>query len=192
MAKNKDPNILDLCEKFKSRGQKIAVLSFGAEDERKLHFKDMHELIGQLAAGLKQAGLERQETMMILANNSPDFMIAALAIIYAGGICVPIDVQSSDEVLKHVIKDSNTKRVFTDAIGLERLHCVHQDKHMEIVRLDDEKASNSWHKLLTKADTADLEIKAEDQAVLFIPQEQRAYQKVCHSLIQILWQKSRL
>ncbi len=164
----KEQTIQELCNKFDHFNKQIAILAFGAEDKNQLTFKELLKLIRGLAAGLSKAGLEKHETVMLFANNSPDFIIAALAVIYAGGVCVPIDLQSDDEVLNHIIEDSEAKRIFVDAKGWERLQQLHKTKHMQVIRLDNENESDNWRKLLVKNGIDSNEpIKAEDQAVLF-------------------------
>lgn len=168
MSQSKPLTICELCDQFNSFDKRVAVLAFGAEDKRQLTFKDLSKLIKELAAGLQKAGLNRQEAVIIFASNSPEFIIAALSVIYAGGICLPVDLQSSDEVLNHIIEDSETKRAFVDAKGFERLHKLHKAKNMQFIRLDDESESDNWRKLLVKKiKDSEESTQATDQAALF-------------------------
>ena len=168
MPQSKEQTLRDLCDNFDGFGKQIAVLTFGAEDKQQMTYKELLKLIRGLAAGLAEAGLKKQETVMLLANNSAEHVVAALSVIYAGGICVPIDLQSSDEVLNHIIEDSDAKRIFVDAKGWERFHQVHKTRDIKVIRLDDEKESNNWRELLAKKiKDNDDPVKAEDTAVLF-------------------------
>lgn len=167
MPKDKEQTLRDLCDKFESFGNKTAILTFGQEDSQKLSFKELLKLVRELATGLSKDGLQHQETVMLLAGNSRELAVAALSVIYAGGICVPVDLQSSDEVLNHIIEDSEAKRIFVDARALERLQKLQKNKHMKIVRLDNENGSDNWSELLSKKIDLDDNLKAGDQAVLF-------------------------
>ncbi len=168
MPPSKEQTIRDLCDKFAVFNKQTAILTFGVEDKQQMTFKELLRLIRELAAGLCKAGLKKQETVMLLANNSAEHIIAALSVIYAGGICVPIDLQSSDEVLDHIIEDSDAKRIFVDAKGWERYHQVHKSRNIQVIRLDDKKESNNWRELLAKKiNDNDEPVKAEDTAVLF-------------------------
>ena len=105
---------------------------------------------------------------MLFAENSVDYIIVALSIIYAGGLCVPIDPQSNDEIVKHIIDDSEAKRIFVDQRGWERLHKLHKSRNMQINWLDDNGKSEHWRQLLSqKKKDNEYNLKAEDQAVLF-------------------------
>jgi len=168
MPEYKEQTLRELCDGFNTLNNKIAILAFDAEGKQQLAFKELSRLIKELSAGLLKTGLKRQETVMLLAENSQSFVIAALSIIHAGGICVPVDLQSSDEVLKHIIEDSEAMRIFVDEKGWERLHQLHTVTHMHVVRLDDKSESNNWRKLLTHGIKENIEsLKPEDQAVLF-------------------------
>lgn len=167
MPEDKEQTIRDLLDKTESFGNKTAILTFGQEDSRKLSFEELLKLVRGLADGLSKVGLKHQETVMLLAGNSRELVIASLAVIYAGGICVPVDLQSSDEVLNHIIEDSEAKHIFVDAKGLDKLQRLHRDKHMKVIRLDNENESDNWHELLSKKINHDDDLKAEDQAVLF-------------------------
>ncbi len=168
MPSSKEQTLRELCDKFELFDNKVAIVSFGAEDKQQLAFKELLHLIRRLATGLLKADLEQKESVMILANSSTEFIIAALSIIYAGGVCVPVDLQSSDEVLNHIIEDSEAKRIFVDAKGLERLQHLHRTKHMQIMRLDNEGKPDNWRALLpAKSKDKYEELCAEDPAVLF-------------------------
>ncbi len=167
MLEDKELTIRDLLDKAKRFGDKTALISFGEKDKDQFTFKELLELVRGLAAGLLKDGLKHQEAVMLLAGNSPELVIASLAVVYAGGICVPVDLQSSEEVLNHIIKDSEAKRIFVDAKGLDRLRRLHRDKNMKVIRLDDENESDDWHKLLAKEIDSNDDLKPEDQAVLF-------------------------
>src|SRR5262249_28456964 len=97
------------------------------------------------------------------------FVIVALAVIYAGGVTVPVDPQASDEILNHIIEDSEAKRIFVDAKGLERLKQSHKKKVLQTILLDDnEDDQDNWQKLLiNQKSTKQNKVNEEDEAVLF-------------------------
>ncbi len=78
-------------------------------------------------------------------------------------------MQSNDETLNHIIEDSEAKRVFVDAKGLERLKQLHKKNHLEILRLDNDNESDNWRQLLARSSghNHDIEINEKDTAVLF-------------------------
>ena len=52
------------------------------------------------------SGLVLGDRAAIIADNSPEWIVAALAVIRAGGVVVPIDVQLGEKALRHVFDDS--------------------------------------------------------------------------------------
>ena len=168
MKENKIPeNLKQLFDEFGLFGNKIAILAFRTDDKRQITFKELAESIQKLSAGLLKTGLQSQETVLLLAANSPEFIIAALSVIHAGGICVPVDAQSDDKVLLHIIEDSEAKKIFVDAKGLERWQKLNSKKKIQIIRLDNDEESDNWQKLLSDENNDSALPKTEDTAILF-------------------------
>ncbi len=160
---NRDQTLERLFEKFESFGDNIAIVAFGIDDRRQLTFQELLGLVRSLSYGLTNSGLKKQEAVMLIAINSPELIIAALSVINAGGICVPVDLQASDEVLGHIIHDSGCQRVFADAKGADRLGRLPDSKKLQIIRLDKEQSTSSLSKNKEQA----RQITPDDQAALF-------------------------
>jgi long-chain acyl-CoA synthetase len=94
-------------------------------------------------------------------------IVGALAVINSGGVAVPVDLQSSDEILKHVVKDSSAKRIFTDSRGLEKLRRLKMEKKLEVYLFDDAESPDYFKKICSEKEIAPTELKPEDQAVIF-------------------------
>src|SRR5207302_1163166 len=75
----------------------------------------------RLAQGLGAAGLGRGDRVALLASNRPEWIVACLAAIQAGGVVVPLDVQLADDVLLHVLNDSDPQLLFTTAEHAEKI-----------------------------------------------------------------------
>jgi long-chain acyl-CoA synthetase len=75
----------------------------------------------------------------------------------------PVDLQANDEVLKHIIKDSKCKRVFTDEKGADRL----ASRKMQVIRLDEKEDSNSWLQLSVPNGKSAGDFNPDDQVALF-------------------------
>ncbi|WP_024328416.1 AMP-binding protein [Thioalkalivibrio sp. ALR17-21] len=123
------------------------------------------ERAARLAAGLREAGLERGDRVVLLAPNSPDWIASALGVMNAGGSVVPLDTQMPSEDLHHVLADSAPRFVFTTSALEERLADAHGEWQ---VRLFDaaEDAPNAWATLL-QAEPADSIAQAGDVAAVF-------------------------
>lgn len=168
MSAAKENNLLDVFDKFETYSQELALIDFTQEKNKELTFIDLIKLVRRLAAGLNKLGIEKQEPVMLIGHSSKDLVIASLAIIYAGAIVVPVDMQSSDEILAHIISDSAAKTIFVDTKGLERLSRLSKKKGLQLIRLDDESQSNHWRQIIPhKAGPNHLEIGESDLCVLF-------------------------
>ncbi len=56
-------------------------------------YNDMRLLIHRFAAGLMQLGLQKGERVALIAEGRPEWIVAELGILYAGGVNVPISVK---------------------------------------------------------------------------------------------------
>ena len=71
-----------------------------------------------LARGLLQAGLQRTQRVALWAPNSPDWIVAALAIMAAGGVLVAIDDLSDAAQVAAALDASGAKLIFATAHNL--------------------------------------------------------------------------
>jgi long-chain acyl-CoA synthetase len=162
-----ESNLRSLIENFKEYSSEDAVIAFDKDKKRSMSYKELRNLIQRLSAGLAESGLEKGNTVLLMAPSSTEFIIAVLAVINAGAVAVPIDFQSNDEVLKHIVKDSAAKFIFTDARGFEKLHRLKLDKKLSVHRLDDPDESNYWKNLSSSKKMEDPQLGPDDPAVIF-------------------------
>src|SRR5206468_4287069 len=76
-------------------------------------YADLDGCVDRLARGLRHAGLARGDRAAIIADNGPEWIAAALAVIRAGGVVVALDVQLGEKALRHVFGDRTPRFVFT-------------------------------------------------------------------------------
>lgn len=60
---------------------------------RKRTYSEMRFLVHRCAAGLMQLGLRKGERVALIAEGRPEWIVAELGILYAGGVNVPISVK---------------------------------------------------------------------------------------------------
>jgi long-chain acyl-CoA synthetase len=139
-----------LIDGFAAHDKEVAIVSFSRNASATLTFKAFTDEIIHMAAGLQAHGIKKGDNIAFFAPNSPAWIISALAVIYSGATVVPIDSQQSDEVLKHIVKDSLAGWIFTDERGSKRLDKAlpksnaHAKTSHRIVRLDKEDIPDSW------------------------------------------------
>ena len=74
-------------------------------------YADLDGCVDRLARGLRHAGLARGDRAAIIADNGPEWIAAALAVIRAGGVVVPLDIQLGEKALRHVFGDSKLRHL---------------------------------------------------------------------------------
>src|SRR5260370_39700113 len=77
-------------------------------------YADLDDCVDRLARGLRHAGLARGDRAAIIAGNGPEWIAAALAVIRAGGVGGPLDVQIREKARRHVFWDTTPRVVFRE------------------------------------------------------------------------------
>jgi long-chain acyl-CoA synthetase len=129
-------------------------------------YADLDGCVDRLARGLRHAGLARGERAAIIADNGPEWIAAALAVIRAGGVVVPLDVQLGEKALRHVFGDSTPRFVFTTKNRAERIVACAENARIVLLDATDQD-ERSWRRLLLKNAGALPKLGPEDHATLF-------------------------
>lgn len=99
-------------------------LTFPGEDGEspiRLTYAEVHER-AQLLAGLLQArGVKPESLVGLYLERSPDLVIAALAVLLAGGAYVPMDVNHPKDRVAYIINDTEMSLVLSDGGGASKL-----------------------------------------------------------------------
>ena len=156
---------------LEKHGEKPALVAFHAKDVERWSYRGLLEQAAQLARGLNEhRGLRPGCAVAFLAGGSAGLVVASLAAIKAGAIIVPLDVQFSDDMLRHVLDDSETRFVFTTRAYAPRLQRIPTALRLEIILLDvGPEDEQSWHRLLVTHSTNGKmhDVRPEDRAALF-------------------------
>ena len=81
--------------------------------------KEFAHNVKMLALALFQLGVKKGTHVGILANPSPYWTIADLAIILCGGVSVPLFANISDENFVYETKETDLKILFIDRTGTD-------------------------------------------------------------------------
>lgn len=128
--------IQELLRTLRKFGEDPAIISFGKEEVETRTYRDLFEEVAGLSAGLAKSINKDQETVAICAGNSPQWVAAALAVIYSGNILLPIDQQSDGGTLEHIFRDSGAGFVFADGDTAEKIAALELAEMPRIFRLD--------------------------------------------------------
>src|SRR5205814_377391 len=128
-------------------------------------YADLDGCVDRLARGLRHAGVARGDRAAIIADNGPEWIAAALAVIRAGGVVVPLDVQLGEKALRHVFGDSTPRFVFTTKNRAERIGACAENARIVLLDATDQD-ERSWRRLLLKNAGALPKLGPEDHATL--------------------------
>ena len=87
---------------------------------RARNWEDVADHVRRLAAGLVALGLQPGDRVVLASPNRPEWAIADLAVMTAGGITVPAYTTYTGELHEHVLKDSGATMAFVSGAGLAR------------------------------------------------------------------------
>lgn len=79
-----------------------------------LTFNEALEKIERIAQWLREAGIQKGDKIAVTGKNSPEWIVAYMAALFAGAIIVPIDVQLKQEEVNLLIKTADVRMIFTD------------------------------------------------------------------------------
>ncbi len=111
-------NLKTLCDLVSLQGLKInneKLLNFKEKGVwRSFSHKDFLDNVFHFACGLKEIGLQKDQTIAIFSYQNPIWLIADLGSILAGAVTVPIFHNISKENLSYEISDAEISYIFTD------------------------------------------------------------------------------
>ncbi len=112
-------NIGGLLRDMAARGHHPAVIAFGEDGVATWDSATLADKALRLAGGLRDAGIGRGDRVALWAANSPIWIVAAVAVLMAGGVVVPIDDLADAEQFEAALASSAARVVLTTAIHLE-------------------------------------------------------------------------
>lgn len=85
-----------------------------APEKKTLTYKQAYDHICKVADYLRSIGIGKDSKVAVTGKNSPEWVIAYLAVLQAGAIVVPIDYQLTVAEAVNLIHASDTKALFVD------------------------------------------------------------------------------
>ena len=83
-----------------------------------LSWRDARRQVAELARGLRALGLVPGDRVALVAENRPEWVIADLAIMTAGGITVPAYTTNTVDDHRHIFANSGARAVIVSSAGL--------------------------------------------------------------------------
>jgi long-chain acyl-CoA synthetase len=83
-------------------------------DRITLNYTESLKLIESVARWLYSKGIRRGDRVAVTGKNAPEWAVSYLAVLFAGGVVVPIDYQLKNEEIDSLIKASGARILFID------------------------------------------------------------------------------
>ncbi|WP_159882308.1 non-ribosomal peptide synthetase [Paenibacillus puerhi] len=124
-------------------------------ENRKLTYRELNEWANKLARALREAGIQANQPIGLMAERSLEMLVGLFAILKAGGAYVPVDPGYPEERIRYMIEDSGMNVLLTQR------HLQHNlNFRGTIVAIDDE--------LTLHADGSNVEPIAEPDHLAYI------------------------
>lgn len=129
----------------------------------RISYRKLGETVLDLAKGLVKLGVQKGQILGILSENRPEWGMAYLAILQAGGVVVPIDSLLKPLEIAGIVKQSEIKIIFVSAKHLPKLKETLGLKNnlKTIILMDEEEAWASHFKF------SDLIAKGRESNTIF-------------------------
>ena len=102
-------------------------------EDKDYSYSDLYTHVGRVAGALQAWGLRKGERVALFLENSPSFVAAYLGTLWLGGVVVLVNTRYRETELRHLLSDSGTRLVVTDAEGAVELESVLGETSVERV-----------------------------------------------------------
>ncbi|MDO8785696.1 MAG: AMP-binding protein, partial [Syntrophales bacterium] len=103
---------------------------------RRITFAKAYETAITTGRCLINEGIKRGDKDAIFAENSPEWCLAYLGIVSIGAVAVPLDVQYSRGEVENLLRDSESRAVFTSKNFLSLLNDASAGMRIRIISID--------------------------------------------------------
>src|SRR6516162_7961191 len=162
-------DIVGLLRDLAARDQHPGVIAFAEDGVASWDNGTVADKALRWAPGLQDAKVGRGSRVAIWAPNSPVWVVAALAVLAAGGVVVPIDDLADAEQFERALTSAGVRLIFTTAHHLEASSDILRAHAASVILLeepeDPRQSATGWLSVLGER-TDDLPVPALDQPAL--------------------------
>src|SRR5437868_10303041 len=134
-------------------GDRTALLAFDKKDRHRWSFQKLAASARAFANGLVRQDFKRGDTIALFAENSPEWIAAALGIIRAGMVAMPLDVQLGERTLGHILQDSEARAIITTRKRVEWIERLDLEEKPKPILLDagaEDRAEADWKRFFER------------------------------------------
>lgn len=104
--------------------------------DQRLSYGELEKKTGEVAAALRQKGVEANTIAAVLFDHSPGMVVTLIGILKAGGAYLPIDPGIPAARIQYLVKDSGAKYIITADRYLDKIP-DHRDRVLPYTQLTD-------------------------------------------------------
>ena len=127
------------------------------EDEQRLSYRELDQLLDQVAFSLQQDGFAVGDSIAICASNSINYAVLFLGALRAGVVVAPLAPSSTADSLQTMIRDSAARLVFVDAPVQQALAAI-EAQLPALLSLDDSNRTRGFSQWLRQGKPTPVEI----------------------------------
>jgi long-chain acyl-CoA synthetase len=118
----------NLAKAFHATVERLADdIAIRAEDEVEITWSELRERVDRVAGGLANLGLGKGDTVALMLNNRPEFLIVDLAAVSLGAVPFSIYQTASPEQIQYVVSDAGAKLAIVETAFLEAFGKARED-----------------------------------------------------------------
>ena len=102
------------------RGEKTAILS----EDRTFTYQQLHENVNRAANMLAELGVEMENRVMLLVQDSPEMVFCFYGAIKLGAVPIPTNILMKSPDFLHVINDSRARVLIVDSVFLPEIEKI--------------------------------------------------------------------
>ncbi len=101
--------------------------------ERGVTYSELFHLTDSLGSALHDAGIKRDDRVVIMLPNIPEFVISYMSIIGIGAIVIPVNPSYTSHELMHILSDSDSRGIIIEHNKKEIYEAIHNECPQKVV-----------------------------------------------------------
>ncbi len=120
-SRGQDRGERTLLDAFHATADRLSSASAIRTAERSVSWSELRERVARAAAGLRQIGVRRGDTVALMVEGRPEFMVCDLAVLTIGAVPFSVYATSSPGQIQQVLADAGARAALVEGAHLEKL-----------------------------------------------------------------------
>lgn len=145
----KDVNTFrDLIDKIQYREDRVGLMERRNGEFQEITYSEIADYAMSISEYLQSIGINKPDRVAILSTNRMEWGIAYFGITYGGMIAVPVDPKLKKNEIKHILKFSDARAIFTEERSIPLLKEICPDLGIEEIYTLDDSTDIEFSKLI--------------------------------------------